>query len=313
MPPHYLSLQPFIFWQDEARPLPWSRYFGREAALHVEIGFGNGEFLLRQAQQSPEQNFVGIELAWGSVHRGLRRLAQARISNVRLLLVDAQVALQRLFRPQSLHAVQALFPCPWPKERHAKHRLFAPTFLTLLNSRLVPGGTVHIVTDHAGYTQWLLEQVPGTGFDVAWQQIAARFQTKYERKWQALGQEQFFEIHLHKQSERSFSVYEDFPVQSHCVAAFDPEQFRPTGMRGDLAVEFKEFLYDAGRQRGMVWVFVTEEHLRQDFWIEIAHGAKHWYIRPARGCVVIPTVGVQRAVDLVRDAIVREAPASHDQ
>lgn len=302
MQAHYLSLTPFILWQRAERPIDWPQRFGRQAPLEVEIGFGNGEFLVRQAQQAPERNFVGLELEWASVQRGLRKLAQANVPNVRLLQADARVALERLFRPGALHRVTALFPCPWPKERHAKHRLFSPAFLKLLNSRLMPDGTVQIVTDHEGYAHWLLDQVPGTGFAVRWQSVAPRFSTKYERKWHAQGQEQFYEFWFRKQAGLAVPLHEDVTLQTHRVQAFDPEHFQPASARGDIAVEFKEFLFDSKRQKGMVWVFVTEENFCQDFWIEIARGDEHWYIRPARGCAVVPTVGVQRALDLVRDA-----------
>jgi tRNA (guanine-N7-)-methyltransferase len=303
MQARYLSLTPLILWQRQARPLVWAQHFGREAATEVEIGFGNGEYLVRQAQQTPARNFVGIELEWGSILRCLRRLAQAQVRNVRVLQVDARVAMERLFPPHSLQSVRSLFPCPWPKERHVKHRLFSQAFLALLNSRLVPGGLVHIVTDHAGYAQWLLTQLPYTGFAGDWQPVPPGFRTKYERKWQAQGQEQFYEIRLQKQTSLQQPVHEDVAVQIHRIESFDPEAFHPTGARGVIAVEFKDFLFDPKLQRGMVWVFVTEDHLQQDFWIEIARGTGHWYIRPARGCAVVPTAGVQRALYLVRDAV----------
>jgi hypothetical protein len=72
-----------------------------------------------------------------------------------------------------------------------------------------------------------------------------------------------------------------------------------------MAIEFKDFLFDPGRQRGMVWVFAIEESLTQNFWIEIAYDQRFWHVRPARGCSVIPTMSVQRALDVVRDAAQR--------
>jgi hypothetical protein len=161
---------------------------------------------------------------------------------------------------------------------------------------------VHIVTDHADYAQWLFEQVPETGFEARRQSVAPHFSTKYERKWHAQGQEQFYEFWLRQQACLAVPVSEDVTLQSHRVESFDPNHFQPASARGDIAVEFKDFLFDPARQRGMVRVFVTEESLCQDFWIEIARGDAHWYIRPARGCAVVPTVGVQCALDLVRDA-----------
>jgi tRNA (guanine-N7-)-methyltransferase len=303
MQARYLSLEPFILWQQAEHPIDWHGRFGREALLELEIGFGNGEFLVQQAQQAPARNFVGIEREWTSIQRGLRKIAQAKVANVRLLLADARVALERLFVPHSLDRVICLFPCPWPKERHIKHRLFSHAFLRLLNGRLCAGSEARIVTDHAAYAQWILDEAVDTGFVTHCQQVAPHLSTKYERKWQAQGQEQFYELLLQQRLAPDLPfVLKDARVQTHRIPSFHPERFQPTGRRGDIAIECKDFLFDPQRQRGMVWVFVSEDTLQQNFWIEIAHGDEHWYIRPARGCVIVPTVGVQCALDLVRDA-----------
>jgi tRNA (guanine-N7-)-methyltransferase len=301
MQARYLSLAPLLLWQHVERPVDWAQRFGRQAPLVVEIGFGNGEFLVREAQAHPEHNFVGIEPEWASVQRCLRRIAQARVANVRLLLVEARVALERLFTPQTVQCVYALFPCPWPKERHSKHRLFAQTFLTLLNSRLAPDGEVQVVTDHEPYLHWVLDQVPDTGFVAQWTTIAPRFSTKYERKWCDTGQQEFYDLRLRKTTHVTRPLRGDATLQTHRIERFDPAHFQPGTRRGAVTVTCKEFLYDPQRQKGMVWVFVAEEGLTQDFWIEIVRRGVDWAIRPARGCGMVPTVGVQHALDLVRD------------
>ena len=301
MQARYLSLAPLLLWQHVERPVNWAQRFGRQAPLVVEIGFGNGEFLVREAQAHPEHNFIGIEQEWASVQRGLRRIAQARVANVRLLLVDARIALERLFTPRTVQRVYALFPCPWPKERHSKHRLFAQTFLTLLNSRLAPDGEVQVVTDHEPYLHWVLDQVPDTGFVAQWTTIAPRFSTKYERKWCETGQQEFYALRLRKTTHVARPLREDATLHTHRIARFDPAHFQPGTRRGAITVTCKEFLYDPQRQKGMVWVFVAEEGLTQDFWIEIVRRGVDWAIRPARGCGMVPTVGVQHALDLVRD------------
>jgi tRNA (guanine-N7-)-methyltransferase len=308
MKARYLSLAPLICWQTVPRPIAWDEQFGREAPLTVEIGFGNGEFIVRQAQAYPEQNFVGIELEWASVQRGLRKIKQTGTMNVRLMQVDARVALERLFFPQSLRCVYTLFPCPWPKERHAKHRLFSHPFLQLLNSRLVPEGSAQLVTDHQPYMAWVLDQVPGTGFEVSYEPISPRFSTKYERKWHAQGQEHFYSLWLYKCQAQHRPLIEDMPLQTYRIASFAPDRFQPANTYGPITVKFKDFLYDAARQRAMIWVFAVEEGLTQDFWIELARDRDdRWHIRPARGCSVVPTLAVQRALDLVREAAQRGA------
>jgi tRNA (guanine-N7-)-methyltransferase len=247
------------------------------------------------------------------VQRALRRIAQAKIHNVRVLLVDARIALERLFRPQTVQRVYALFPCPWPKERHVKHRLFAQTFLTLLNSRLVSEGTVHMVTDHKPYLHWVLAQVPDTGFAAQWTTIAPRFSTKYERKWCETGQQEFYDLHLRKTTHIARPLTEDAILHIHHIAHFDATRFQLGALHGAITVTCKEFLYDPRRQKGMVWVFVAESGLTQDFWIEIVRSGGEWAIRPARGCGIVPTVGVQCALDLVRDAAQHTVLAQGEQ
>lgn len=308
MKARYLSFRPFLLWRNVERPIDWPGQFGSPAPLEVEIGFGNGEFLVRRAQEMPGRHFVGIEREWASLQRALRRIAQAPAANVRLLLVDAHVALQRLFAPLALQRVYSLFPCPWPKERHAKHRLFSRAFLTLLNSRLQPGGEVLVVTDHEPYLRWVLEQLPGSGFAGDWRVIAPHFRTKYERKWVAGGQQEFYELRLHKVAHHEVPLTKEIDVQARRVERFDPQRLQlPRASKlchaqPPITVRCRDFLYDPERRRAMVSVLVAEADLTQDFWIEIACRGDHWTIRPARGCGVVPTVGVQRAVDLIWQA-----------
>lgn len=305
MKARYLSLAPFIAWQQLSRPIDWAAVFGRDARLEIEIGFGNGEFLVQRAQAYSQTNFVGLELAWDSVQRALRRISQTGISNVRLLQIDARIALERLVSPQTAAHIYALFPCPWPKERHVKHRLFGHAFLKLLNSRLQPGGSAHLVTDHHPYMEWVLEQTIGTGFDAQCTPLPPTYHTKYEQKWLDKGQEAFYDVQLRKRQDQPIPLIEDVSLQTHRLDHFEPTAFQLVNERGPVSVEFKEFLFDPKRRRGMVWVFAIEESLTQNFWIEIAYYDRLWHIRPARGCSVIPTMSVQRALDVVRDAAQR--------
>jgi tRNA (guanine-N7-)-methyltransferase len=217
--------------------------------------------------------------------------------------------MERLFLPHTVQSVYVLFPCPWPKERHSKHRLLRQTFLTLLNSRLAPGGEVQMVTDHEPYLQWVLTQVPGTGFSADWTTIAPRFSTKYERKWCDTGQQEFYDLRLHKMAHVARPLVEDATLQTYRIAHFDAMHFVPDTLHGAVTVTCKEFLYDPRRQKGMVWVFVAEEGLTQDFWIEITRSGTAWAIRPARGCGMVPTVGVQCALDFVYAAAQQSARA----
>jgi hypothetical protein len=62
-------------------------------------------------------------------------------------------------------------------------------------------------------------------------------------------------------------------------------------------------LYDPTQQIAMTRVVVVEDDLTQHFWIEIAREGDGWRMRPAAGCSVVPTIGVQRALDALRDSL----------
>ncbi len=307
--PYYLDLGPLVPWRDAPRPYPWQERFGRRAPIEVEIGFGNGAALVRRAIERPETDFIGIEIFWESTKRALRRIAQAGARNVAVVQAPARAFFERLVEPKSITSATCLFPCPWPKERHVPHRLFSNTFLKLLNSRLSDGGEASVVTDFDPYREWLLGEVPASGFECRCEEIRASYDTKYERKWSELGQDCFFRIVLVKREHVPIPPTRDSEMRIHTVRGFDPRRFAPEETTGAITVRFKETLYDPARPKAMVRAFVAEEGFRQEFWIEIFRVEDGWKIRPAEGTGFLPTAGVQTALDLVRDAAARPESA----
>lgn len=304
MKKQYLSLKPLVQYHDLKRPVDWSREFGRQAPLGVEIGFGIGDYLMDLALRYPDHNFLGIENSWVAVRRTLRKIAQGKAGNIRLILVDAKTAFERLIQPQTVSRVYSLFPCPWPKKKHIKYRLYSGDFLKVLNSRLAESGEVQMVTDHQGYLEWVLEQCRETGFTTRWEKVWPKFDTKYEHKWQGKGQTQFYELILKKERHFDVPVKEDLDLNVYRLKSFNPDDFRPQNESSPRAIIFKEFLYDPKRQKGLVEVIVSEENIRQHFWTAIARHREEWRINVSEGSSVIPTEGVKRALELVYEASV---------
>jgi tRNA (guanine-N7-)-methyltransferase len=310
MRPTYRSLQSFVYSRRGGLPLPWDEYFGRSGPVYLEIGFGNAEYLCRQADQYPDRNFVGIEERWASVRRGLRRVSQAQVPNIRILQEDARVALERAFEPRSLAHILNLFPCPWHKDRCEKHRLFSTRFLRAANNRLRDGGEFLLVTDYRPLLDWTREQVPEQGFDAEFSRIAAGFNTKYERKWRAKGQAQFYQLLLKKTAHLDIPEKGEVSVETLRVPHFEADRFEPPSIRGDITVASKSFLFDPKRLVAMLRVVIVEENFTQNLWIRIARQGDGWTIQPSVGCGYVPTLGVQQAVQAVHDAIRGQEPSS---
>jgi tRNA (guanine-N7-)-methyltransferase len=127
--------------------------FGRRAPVVLEIGFGNGETLVQQAQNSPEQNFIGIEVHEPGVGHCLLKAQDVGIKNLKLISHDAIEVLREQIPSGSLQRVNLYFPDPWPKKRHHKRRIVQPDFLALIHDRQTENGALHIATDWANYAE----------------------------------------------------------------------------------------------------------------------------------------------------------------
>jgi tRNA (guanine-N7-)-methyltransferase len=301
--PFYVSLKPFLNHGALARPARWERIFANDFSLEVEIGFGNGEYLAALSLQNPQTNFVGFEQYCERIHRTLRKLSRTGLDNVRVLRLDARAGLERYFNPRTVSRVHCLYPPPWPKKSDIKHRLFTPEFLKLVNSRLVDGGVLKIVTDHQPYMDWISENVSETGFSAEFKIIKANYGTKFEKKWVEGGRSEFYELQLTKKLHVPVGVKEDSPLQSYVVDDFNPDNFGFKDFSQDgVAVSFKEILYDAKKKLALVHVIACDGPLTQNIRIVVAHSPKGWRVNLAEGSMLMPTMAVSRALECVYEA-----------
>jgi tRNA (guanine-N7-)-methyltransferase len=125
--------------------------FPRPQPVEIELGSGDGSFLVNYAAAHPEINFIGIERLLGRLRKIDRKGRRLGLTNLRCARIEASYFLEYLLPPHSAQAIHIYFPDPWPKRKHHKHRLINDRLPQSARQALGPGGTVYLRTDDAPY------------------------------------------------------------------------------------------------------------------------------------------------------------------
>lgn len=129
--------------------------------MHVEIGSGKGTFLVGEAQNLPDDNFLGIEWAGRYYRCAVDRMGRRGLTNVKIIRTDAAVFLAEHVPDGSVDCFHIYFPDPWHKKRHNKRRLICPANLENFIRCLKVGGQMRIATDHADYFEQIKTVLAG--------------------------------------------------------------------------------------------------------------------------------------------------------
>jgi len=161
-----------------------------DAALEVDVGCGDGGFLLDLAAAHPERNFLGLEKLLGRARKVARQAARRGLTNVKALQIDSPYAVRHLLPRGGLSRLHLLFPDPWPKAKHAKNRLVQPAFCQDVHRLLAPGGEWLFKTDHPEYFTEAVTTIQSSGLfePLDWPPDAFPYPlTDFERHWLAEG------------------------------------------------------------------------------------------------------------------------------
>jgi tRNA (guanine-N7-)-methyltransferase len=140
--------------------LDWRAVFSREAPIVLDLGCGNGRFIISSALNRPDLDHIGIEILPVVIRYATRRANQRGLSNVRLAVIGAYEFLAQYVAPASIAEIHLYHPQPY-RDEHKKHRrLLTVEFLALVHRSLVAGGLLVIQTDNKAYWHYLRRVVP---------------------------------------------------------------------------------------------------------------------------------------------------------
>jgi tRNA (guanine-N7-)-methyltransferase len=132
-------------------PIRWEELFPTSQPLEIEVGSGDGGFLVEWAAVERGRNFVGVERLQGRLRKLERKAARRGLANVRGIRIEAGYFLRYLVPAGTVSAMHIYFPDPWPKRKHWRHRLVNEAFPDMAHRVLIPGGAVYLRTDHEEY------------------------------------------------------------------------------------------------------------------------------------------------------------------
>jgi tRNA (guanine-N7-)-methyltransferase len=183
--PSTLIFKPTDYFQR----LDLAQVFPSPLPLEVELGAGDGSFLVQYAQSRPDCNFLGVERLLGRLRKIDRKGRRAGLLNLRVIRIEAGYFLEYLLPPTSTRALHVYFPDPWPKRKHRRKRLINEGFPQLARRALQPGGAVHLRTDDADY---FAQMTSVLGADAHFEEMEvppglASLVTDFERDFHARG------------------------------------------------------------------------------------------------------------------------------
>lgn len=161
--------------------------------LVLEVGCGHGHFLAAYAAAHPEKLCVGIDLIGERIERAARKRDRAKLPRLHFIQAEARLFLETLPAETRLEAIFVLFPDPWPKLRHNKHRIIQPAFLEALAMHALPDCPLYFRTDFGPYfeaareviaasVRWHIADEPWPfEFETVFQQRAAGFHSLVAR------------------------------------------------------------------------------------------------------------------------------------
>ena len=151
VPNYYSNYKEFTFpsWDDE-------QIFGNTNPIHLEYCSGNGQWICDKALHNPGINWVAVEKRFDRCKKIWSKINNYSLNNLFIVCGEGLTATQYYFPSNSIESIYVNFPDPWPKDRHAKHRIVNSSFIEQCYRLLNKKGELNLVTDDPTYREQMI-------------------------------------------------------------------------------------------------------------------------------------------------------------
>ncbi len=166
----------------------WQKVFNNGNPIYLEIGMGKGKFILENAKNNPNINYIGIEKNGSVLSYAIRKIEEYKLNNLKLICFDAN-KIDELF-DKDIDLLYLNFSDPWPKNRHEKRRLTSNSFLEKYDKIFKKDRIIEMKTDNQGLFEYSVISFVDNGYkiedislDLTNKEDFINVRTEYEEKY----------------------------------------------------------------------------------------------------------------------------------
>ncbi len=157
--------------------------------ISIEYCSGNGDWIIDRAKRFPTHLWVAVEKQFERVRKIWSKMHNEGVENLLIVCGEAQTFTNHYLPEGCADEVFVNFPDPWPKERHAKHRLIQEPFINEVSRVIKETGVVTLVTDDPTYRDQIVHVMSKSS---GWK---SRFPAPfYVEEWKDYGNSWFEEL-----------------------------------------------------------------------------------------------------------------------
>jgi tRNA (guanine-N7-)-methyltransferase len=138
----------------------WPELFGTDGPVVIDVGCGNGRFLIGSAVTRPDHNHLGLDTLPVVIRYARKRANQRGLTNIRFAVGGGRELLADHVEPATVSEIHCYHPQPYYDPAQVHRRLITPQFLALVHRSLVTDGLFVIQSDNPGYWRYIREVVP---------------------------------------------------------------------------------------------------------------------------------------------------------